>query len=155
MLRYRRVGNWRLYRWLTASFGHVIALRSRVVRANWMANRDALAAAFHPSLHEAERERRARETIVPSHTRRFRWRGCPSLVRFFSLPVPHSSLRTLAANCPPSSHTAASAHHPLAASWWRIVMDPDRVWFRGMGQLWWVLGVEVPWGRARLGALGR
>ncbi len=51
---------------------------------------------FHPLLHEAERERRVRETIVPPHTRRFLVRDCPSSVRFFSLPVP----RTLAADCP-------------------------------------------------------
>jgi hypothetical protein len=78
--RWNRRDNLRLHWWLTASFGHGIAMRSRVVGANWIANREGSAAAFHPSLYEAERERRARVTIVPLHVRRFRWRGCPSLV---------------------------------------------------------------------------
>ena len=136
--RWNRRNNWRLYRWLTASFGHGIALRNRVVGANWIAKRDGSAAAFHPSLHEAERERRARETIVPPHTKRFRLRGSPSSVRFFSLPVPYSSLCTLAADCPPSSHTATSAHPPPSASGLR---DCDGPWSGVVWGNWPVVGV--------------
>ena len=75
--------------WLIASFGHGIKLRSRMVGANWMAKQEGSAAAFSPLLHEAERERRAQETIFPPQTRRFRWLGCSSLLRFILLPVPH------------------------------------------------------------------
>ncbi len=142
--RWNRRDNWRLYRWLTASFGHGIALRSRVVGANWIADREGSAAAFHSSLREAEWERRARETIVPLDKRRFFLRSCPSFVRFFSLPFPHSLLHTLASDCPPSFHTANSAHPPQSASGLRDCDGPwsGVVW--GDGPVLVGLGVEMP-----------
>ena len=126
-----RRDNWRLYRWQTENFGHGIALRSQVARYDGgcdleLAKWEGSAAAFHPSLHEAERERRARETIFPPHTRRFHWRGCPSSVYSFCCQSPiHCCVRSLQIVLrPPILPPLPTPRCPLFASWGRDCDGP-------------------------------
>ena len=102
--------SWRKYRCLTASFGHCTAFLSRVVSPYCIAIRAGSTAASLPSSCVALRESRALLVMKPPHTCFVSSLGAPLSACPRAESSPHSSLRTLAADWPPSFHTATSAH---------------------------------------------